>query len=153
MWEKHSHKQCIKEALRRAEQVCLIHKCRLTPIRRGVLQIIWESHKPIKAYNILAQLSSDDFLEKPPTVYRALQFLLDNHLIHRIESQNAYIGCNASHKNLGSKFFICDECNEVEELVEPAINKVLRAAGKKQGLAPSLINVEIHGTCAQCLQQ
>ena len=153
MWEKHSHKQCIKEALRHAEQVCLTHKCRLTPIRRGVLQIIWESHKPIKAYSILAQLSSDDFLEKPPTVYRALQFLLDNHLIHRIESQNAYIGCNASYKHLGSKFFICDECNEVEELAEPAINKALRDAGKRQGLSPSLINIEIHGTCAQCSQQ
>lgn len=153
MWRKHSHNKCIKQALRRAEQICAQHKCRLTPIRKKVLELIWNSHKPIKAYDLLAQLSSDDFIEKPPTVYRALQFLLDNHLIHRIESQNAYIGCNVNHETLESKFFICDACHEVEELTEPKVNKTLIDISKQQGFIPNLVNVEIHGTCAQCARQ
>ncbi len=153
MWKKHSHKKCIKEALHRAKLICKERNSRLTPIRKKVLELIWNSHKPIKAYDLLAQLSSADFVEKPPTVYRALEFLLENNLIHRIESQNAYIGCNANHQNMDSKFFICDQCNEVEELTETIINKTLIDVGKKRGFIPSLVNVEIHGTCAQCAQQ
>ncbi len=150
MWEKHSHQQCKKQALQRAEEICAQQKSKLTPIRKKVLAIIWGSHKPIKAYDILAQLSTGNTVEKPPTVYRALQFLLDNHLIHRIESQNAYIGCNMNHSDLESKFFICDTCNEVEEVNSPNIIKALHTISKKQGFTPSLVNVEIHGTCAQC---
>ena len=150
MWKKHSHHRCIKEALLHAEQVCIKRKCRLTSIRKKVLELVWSNHTPIKAYDILAQLSSDDFIEKPPTVYRALEFLLDLNLIHRIESQNAYIGCNTDHESLDSKFFICDECNEVEEISEQKINKVLSDISKKQSFIPNLVKLEIHGICAQC---
>ncbi len=150
MWKRHRHNECIKVALIRAEKICLKRKCKFTPIRKKVLDLIWKSHKPIKAYDLLAQLSSQEFIEKPPTVYRALDFLQDNHLIHRIESMNAYIGCNVEHHDSDSKFFICDECNEVEELVEPQVNKSLIAASKKQGFIPNIVNIEIHGTCAQC---
>lgn len=150
MWQRHQHSQCIKEALQKAEQICTDNQCRLTPIRKKVLELIWKSHKPIKAYDLLAQLSSEDFVEKPPTVYRALEFLIDNNLIHRIESQNAYIGCNSNHETLDSKFLICDQCNQVEELSEPKINKTLSEISKKQGFTPSLVNVEIHGTCSHC---
>lgn len=150
MWKRHRHNECIKDALIRAEQVCVKRDCRLTPIRRKVLELIWKCHKPIKAYDILAKLSSEDFIEKPPTVYRALDFLQKNQLIHRIESMNAYIGCNIEHHSSDSKFFICDECNEVEELFETQINNSIIAASKKQGFIQHLVNVEIHGICAQC---
>ena len=153
MWERHSHSHCRHEALKRAEQICTQRKCMLTPIRKKVLELLWKSHKPIKAYDLLAQLSSENFSEKPPTVYRALEFLLDNNLIHRIESQNAYIGCNINHQELDSKFLICDICNEVAELAGSKIDKTLLDVSKKQGFTPSLVNVEIHGTCAQCAQQ
>lgn len=152
MWKKHKHNECINDALIRAEQICLERKCKFTKIRKKVFELIWKSHKPIKAYDLLAQLSSQDFVEKPPTVYRALDFLQENHLIHRIESLNAYIGCNVEHHSSDSKFFVCDECNEVEELVEPQVNKTLMTASKKHGFIPNLVNVEIHGTCAQCAQ-
>lgn len=150
MWKRHSHRKCINEALTRAEQICTERKCRLTSIRKKILELIWSSHKPVKAYDLLAKLSSDEFIEKPPTVYRALEFLLENNLVHRIESLNAYIGCNIEHHGFDSKFFICDECNEVEELVEPKLSKLLTEASKKQGFSPNLVNIEIHGTCTQC---
>ena len=150
MRQNHHHKKCIKNALRRAEAVCREHQSRLTPIRKKVLELIWQSHKPIKAYDLLDQLSTDGHIEKPPTVYRALQFLLDNQLIHRIESSNGYIGCEFEHKEKDSKFFICDQCHEVEELHEPKIDKTLSETSKKQGFIPNQTNIEIHGTCAKC---
>jgi len=152
MWEKHSHKKCVQEALAHAQEICAQRGSKLTLIRKKVLQLVWNSHKPIKAYDLLAQLSSDNFIEKPPTVYRALDFLRENNLIHRIESQNAYIGCNTKHENLDSKFFICDECNEVEELTAPTVNKTIDKVSKEQGFIPNLVNVEVHGICAQCAQ-
>ncbi|MEM7400386.1 MAG: transcriptional repressor [Pseudomonadota bacterium] len=152
MWQKHKHNACVKQALQKAEKICIENKCKLTPTRKRVLELIWKSHKPIKAYDLLAQLSSEDFVEKPPTVYRALDFLIENNLIHRIESQNTYIGCNTNHDTSDSKFLICDSCNEVEELVEPKLQRTLNEVSKKQGFTPSLVNVEVHGICAQCAQ-
>ena len=150
MWERHKHRKCIGDAVKHAEAVCANRKLRLTPTRKKVLELIWKSHKPIKAYDILAELSSDNFIEKPPTVYRALEFLLENNLIHRIESQNAYIGCNSNHESFDSKFFVCDTCHEVEELAEHRLNKTIVDICKKQGFKPNLVNIEIHGTCTQC---
>jgi len=139
MHKKHRHSNCVKSALDRAESICEQKKLRLTDIRKRVLELVWQSHKPIKAYDLLAQLSTDSFAEKPPTVYRALQFLLDNHLIHRIESCNGYIGCAHDHEAADSKFFICSSCNEVEELHEPKLNQALSETSKKQGFIPELL--------------
>lgn len=150
MRERHRHNQCIKNALEKAERVCSDKSLRLTPIRRKVLELIWQSHKPVKAYDLLNQLSSDEHIEKPPTVYRALDFLLENHLIHKIESCNAYIGCEVNHNEMDSKFFVCNQCDEVKEVCEPKLDKSLLEASKKQGFIPNQTKVEIHGTCAKC---
>lgn len=150
MRDRHHHNQCIKNALEKAERICRERSLRLTPIRRKVLELIWQSHKPIKAYDLLAQLSSDNHIEKPPTVYRALEFLLENHLIHKIESSNAYIGCEFDHDKTDSKFFICDRCDEVKEVHEPKLDKSLLEASKRQGFTPNQTTIEIHGTCARC---
>ena len=150
MRQRHRHQQCIKNAIQRAERTCQVSGLRFTPIRRKVLELIWQSHKPIKAYELLAQLSSEQHVEKPPTVYRALDFLMENHLIHKIESSNAYIGCEIDHEKLDSKFFVCDQCDEVKELCEPKLDKILLDASKKQGFTPNQTSLEIHGTCARC---
>lgn len=150
MREQHQHRKCISNALQRAEQICSDRSIRLTPIRRRVLELIWQSHKPVKAYDLLNLLSSEDHIEKPPTVYRALDFLLDNHLIHKIESNNAYVGCELDHNENDSKFFVCDQCNEVQEVHEPKLDKSLQEASKKLGFTPNQTSVEIHGICARC---
>ena len=151
MWKRHRHNDCIKDALAHAEQVCKEQKIKFTPLRKKVFELIWKSHKPVKAYDILGQLSSENYIEKPPTVYRALDFLQNNQLIHRIESMNAYIGCSIKHHSFDSKFFICDKCNEVEEIADAQVSKSLISVSKKHGFHPSLMNVEIHGTCTQCI--
>ena len=150
MREKHRHSQCIKEALMRAEQACKIKGVRLTPIRKKVLELVWQSHKPIKAYDLLGLLSSGDHVEKPPTVYRALEFLLNNHLIHKIESSSSYIGCEYEHEMRDSNFLICDVCHEVKELYEPRLSRTLLETSKKQGFTACQTNIEIRGTCARC---
>ena len=90
---KHRHSLCIDEALATAEKSCEQAGNRLTPIRRRVLELVWAGHGPVKAYDILDILRSERSSAAPPTVYRALEFLLAQGLVHKIESLNAYLGC------------------------------------------------------------
>ena len=91
----HDHSHCVTHALGEAESLCTKSGVRLTDLRRRVLELVWQSHKPLGAYDILAVLSEQDGRRAaPPTVYRALDFLLENGLVHRIASLNAFIGCN-----------------------------------------------------------
>src|SRR3981189_3799594 len=90
---KHDHRRCVSKALRTADQVCSERGLRLTPTRKRVLELIWTRHAPIGAYDILSQLSKEGRQDAPPTVYRALSFLMGAGLIHRIDTLNAYLGC------------------------------------------------------------
>ena len=90
----HDHSQCVDSALADADALCARQGVRLTALRRRVLELVWQSHKPLGAYDILGTLSEEDGRRAaPPTVYRALDFLMENGLIHRIASLNAFIGC------------------------------------------------------------
>ena len=80
----HNHDHCIVDALQRAEALCEQRNVRLTPIRRRVLELVWHSHAPIGAYAILDQLKTTDRSAAPPTVHRALDFLLEHGLVHRL---------------------------------------------------------------------
>ena len=90
---RHDHRHCVATALAAAVERCAASGAQLTPIRRRVLELVWSSHAPIGAYDILAKLAADTGKVQPPTVYRALDFLKAQGLIHRIESRNAFIGC------------------------------------------------------------
>lgn len=153
MIKPHQHKDCVDSALLHAQQICTQKNLKLTPIRTKVLELIWQSHKPTKAYDLLAQLSNHNHLEKPPTVYRALEFLLKHRFIHRIESCNAYIGCEYSDEHHDSQFFICNQCEQVKEVRAPKLNQILLETSNKQGFTPNMTHVEIHGTCAQCAKK
>ena len=89
----HDHRRCVADALDKAEALCSDRGARLTKLRCRVLELVWNSHAPIGAYDVLRRLSQEHQSAAPPTVYRALDFLLEQGLIHRIESLNAYIGC------------------------------------------------------------
>ena len=87
----HDHSHCVSDALRAADALCARSGARLTALRRRVLELVWQSHRPLGAYDILGVLSSEDGRRAaPPTVYRALDFLLEHGLIHRLASLNAY---------------------------------------------------------------
>ena len=99
-----------------AEKLCAAKGLRFTPLRRRVLELVWSGHKPVGAYALLDQLRDEDLGSAPPTVYRALDFLIEHGLIHRIERMNAFIGCSHPGEAHRGFFLICGECGNAEEL-------------------------------------
>jgi Fur family zinc uptake transcriptional regulator len=87
----------------------------------------------------------------PPTVYRALDFLLEQGLVHKLESLHAYVGCAHPDHPHASQFLICDDCGEVAEVEAPNVDKSLKAAGEAIGFRTKRPVVELLGTCAQCI--
>ncbi|WP_116817752.1 Fur family transcriptional regulator [Pseudomonas syringae] len=147
----HDHSRCVHSALAEADALCAKQGLRLTTLRRRVLELVWQSHKPLGAYDILAVLSDEDGRRAaPPTVYRALDFLLENGLVHRIASLNAFTGCNhPTHAHQG-QFLICRLCHAAIELQHPAISNAVVDAAAGVGFAVEGQTVEIVGVCAGC---
>lgn len=153
----HDHRGCVTGALRDAELVCKERGVRLTRIRKRVLEVIWREHKPIGAYQILdilrSERSGDTRRAEPPTVYRALEFLLENGLVHRIESQNAYVGCCYPNRQHDGVFLICQTCGTAGEVPSPAINDALANIANESGFSLNAISLEAIGECPDCRQQ
>lgn len=146
----HDHDACVAGALKAAETLCARRGARLTALRRRVLELVWTSHRAVKAYDLLDRLSADAGTAKPPTVYRALDFLLEHGLIHRIESLNAYVGCPSPQEGHASQFLICRRCETVIELDGGRIGSAVADAARRHGFAVARQTVEVHGHCARC---
>ena len=132
------------------EADCLSRGLRPTPARVFVYDIIRAARKPLGAYDILAALGRKMPNPKPPTAYRAIEFLQDNGFIHRIESLNAYVVCHADHTHHGSQFMICDDCGKVIETHLCDVPGPLAERAKKEKFTVVKWNAELHGTCADC---
>lgn len=122
----------------------------MTAQRRRVLELICQSDTPVGAYEILDGLRATLSNPAPPTVYRALDFLLEQGLIHRIESLHAFIGCSHPDHPHASQFLICSDCGDVSEIEDPQITEGLRQAQEAVGFKPGRPVIELLGTCAQC---
>lgn len=146
---EHDHQRCVSRALTEAEQICHDQGQRFTTIRRKVLKLVWQQHKPIGAYQILEELQQEG-RTAPPTVYRALDFLLNLGLIHRIASLNAFIGCirpGAAHEGY---FLICSSCKACAELNAAAISREIHQTAQNCGFVVQNSAVEIMGICPDC---
>jgi Fur family zinc uptake transcriptional regulator len=119
-------------------------------VRRRVLELVWESHEPVGAYALLEKLSQEGFGSAPPTVYRALEFLRDNGLIHKLESKNAFIGCNDPRHPHDGQHLICARCGSVTEIADDEIIDAIRASAAAAGFAVERQTVEISGICRAC---
>jgi Fur family zinc uptake transcriptional regulator len=148
--ERHDHRRCVATALSKADAACSASGRRLTPLRRRVLELVWGSHTPVKAYDLLATLGRERHQAAPPTVYRALDFLQQAGLVHRIASMNAFVGCGEPGGGHAGQFLICARCGTVAELVEPALSRTIAASAARLGFEVSRETVEIEGTCAAC---
>ncbi len=148
----HDHQICIIDALDKAADLCTGRGARLTQIRRRVLELVWSSHRPIGAYALLEVLKEKRANAAPPTIYRALDFLLEQGLIHRIQSQNAFIGCpNPDSEHLhNAMFLICTDCGNTVELEETKIDKLLNSSASTQGFVIESRMVEAAGLCPAC---
>lgn len=147
---EHNHSECVSEALGTAEHLCIERGVQLTPIRHKVLELIWESHKAVKAYELLDRLKPLQQGAKPATIYRALDFLIEQGLIHRVESLNAFVGCHCSGLQHEQLLLICKHCQEVEERPAPEVMSALSLEFKQAGFTVHSKAVEVHGICAKC---
>ncbi|WP_291843298.1 transcriptional repressor [Maricaulis sp.] len=103
------------KALDAAEAHCLERGEKLTPVRKRVLELVLEADGPVKAYDLLEALKPGPGSAKPPTVYRALDFLMTAGLVHKVEALNAFVGCSHAHDDGGAELYICSDCGNVEE--------------------------------------
>jgi len=147
---RHDHAKCVRAALARAEQICAARGVRLTDIRRHVFELVWQSHNPVGAYDVLERLSAKSRKAQPPTVYRALEFLLAQGLIHRIESLNAYIGCTVPDIDHAGQFLICRDCGMAAELIDSRIDAAIGKGAQAVGFCIEHPTVELEGVCARC---
>ena len=149
----HDHERCASTAIAHAESRCAARTQRLTPIRRQVLEALLTSHKPLGAYEIIERLAGDS-RPAPITVYRALDFLRDNGLVHRIESRNAFVAC--VHNHAGEDlvvFLICERCGAVGEAPGGAAAEALKASSRAAGFSPKSPLIEIAGICSHCRER
>ena len=146
----HQHQGCVADALARAEDVCRRRGARLTPLRRRVLELVWGSHRAVKAYDLLAALGDAAGAAKPPTVYRTLEFLMEHGLVHRIDSLNAFVGCPQPDEGHTAQFLICGDCGEVSEMNAASIERAVTDQVAGSGFALSRAIIELHGKCPQC---
>ena len=152
-YEHHDHHRCIDEALHTARTICKQAGVRLTALREQVLTIVWRSHRPLGAYAILELLASEgQGHPAPPTVYRALDFLQENGLVHRLASLNAYIGCDAPGREHDSQFLICRHCQVTVEVASPSVSTALQQCAEHRDFAIHHSSVEIVGDCPNCQQ-
>lgn len=149
----HDHCGCRSNALMTAERLCHERGIRFTPIRRQVLELVWESHRAVKAYDLLERIRPDNVKAKPVTVYRALDFLLQQGLIHRVESLNAFIGCSFSGQRHEQLFLTCVICNEIEERPAERVMQAIADEMQQADFTAHRHAIEIHGVCSRCSQQ
>ena len=147
----HNHEICVSEALAAAERLCAKHSVRLTELRRKVLELVWSSHKPLGAYEILEMLQEERGGGAPPTVYRALDFLIVHKLIHRIESLNAYVGCASPNHISCGQFLICEKCGTTAELEDDALARKIDDRAEQLGFQVLNQVVEVSGVCRDCV--
>jgi Fur family transcriptional regulator, zinc uptake regulator len=150
----HDHERCASDALAYAEAQCAARAQRLTPIRRQVLEALLSSHSPLGAYEIIERLADRSGRPAPITIYRALDFLRDNGLIHRIESRNAFVACGHNHGGDDLVvFLICERCGAVGEAPGGAVADALKVSSRSAGFSPKSPLIEIIGICSHCRER
>ncbi|NLS13465.1 zinc uptake transcriptional repressor Zur [Vibrio sp. SM6] len=131
--------------------ICHARGVRLTPQRKRVFELICSNRKASSAYELLDQLKVSEPNAKPPTVYRALDFLLEQGFIHRVESTNSYIPCGSClNKSHFFQLLICDKCGDVVELQDESLISLLKKNAENHGFQLTNQVIETHGVCQAC---
>ena len=133
-----------------AEQRLARDEQRLTAPRRRVLELLLEAGQPVKAYDLISSFGEAGEPAKPPTVYRALDFLEKQGFVHRIESLNAFIGCPSPKAPHSGQFLLCTACGTAAEITDPGIQAALAGAAGRAGFRPSHVTLEVKGLCRHC---
>jgi Fur family transcriptional regulator, zinc uptake regulator len=148
--DHHNHETCKSDLMARAEQTCNDKNVRLTEQRKDVLACVAASHAAVGAYDIIERMASHGPKPAPITIYRALDFLLEQNLIHKVESKNAFVACAHAHENSTATLLICESCGNVDEVVQPTTKADLQKLAATQGFKMNRAVIELSGTCSRC---
>lgn len=147
---RHNHAHCIETALAAAEETCQTRKVQLTSVRRRVLEILLDEHKAIGAYDVLEVLRREGLGSQPPVAYRALEFLVTQGFVHRIEKRNAYVACAHPQERHHPAFLICLHCGAVAEAEATDVQNGLDATAARAGFRIKRSVFEAEGICPNC---
>jgi Fur family zinc uptake transcriptional regulator len=136
--------------LHRAGEICAARGARLTDLRRQVLGLILDADGPTGAYDLLDGLRGSRGGAAPPTVYRALDFLQEQGLVHKLERLSAFVGCVAHEQEHAAQFLICRTCGRVTELEDHELAHALADAAERLGFTVGKATIEAEGQCAVC---
>ena len=138
------------QVIEEVENRCARDNLRLTPTRRRVLELVLQADGPVKAYDLLDQLKAEQPNAAPPTIYRALEFLLEHHFIHRLETLNAFVSCfHPRHQHQG-QFLICEDCGAVREVSQNRLSEDLARLARDADFTPKHQVLEVYGICSDC---
>jgi Fur family zinc uptake transcriptional regulator len=150
MYSCDHHGLCIEDALQKADKICKDKGLRFTTIRRKILEMIWSSHSPAKAYDILEKLQKQVSAARPTTVYRSLDFLQDNGLVHKLNTLSAYVGCSHPLEHKYCYFLICNECGQIKECCDSKLTDAIQLSSNQNKFKLNQITLEIQGSCQLC---
>ena len=144
----------LKASIHRVEEICKSNKLGLTEIRKQVFEIIVKKNKPIKAYEILDKISNiNNKLSHPPTVYRAIDFLIENGFVHKLNSINSFVGCFHPKAHKECYFLICKKCNIYQECCDDSLKDRISKTAIHNNFVISNTTLEIEGHCLDCSQK
>ncbi|MHA6203100.1 transcriptional repressor [Dyella soli] len=146
----HHHHDDARSFVRAVEHASEERGLRLTPLRKEVLELVAAAGKPVKAYDLLDQLRERHGNAAPPTVYRALDFLLEHGFIHKLESINAFVSCHHPAEAHQVPFLICDNCSSAQEVCDERVAELIEAQARAFGFRPQAQTLEVHGLCKNC---
>ncbi len=147
---QHDHGHCAAAIIAHAERVCAASGARLTGQRRDVLACVAKSHQAAGAYEIIERMAAQGPRPAPITVYRALEFLQAQNLVHKVECRNAFVACMEQHDGAPTALLICEDCGNVSEILERKAADGLTDAARAQGFAVKRAVVELTGLCTSC---
>jgi len=162
--------QDVVERLNAAKEQCRLNGSRFTALRQQIYQLILEANKPVGAYDLISQLQSMRTLDAdshnqtqeqsdnkktsknvaPPTVYRSLEFLLSEGLIHQLTSINAYVPCCHPRAQHTAAFLICDQCQRVQECSSLPVQEMMNFAEQDMNFVVERSVIELSGRCQVC---
>lgn len=145
----HDHAHCAGDILARAEA---ISGARLTPVRRRTLEVLLEAHRALGAYEVLERLAEAGFGNQPPVAYRALDFLVEQGLAHRVRRLNAFAACMHPGTDHSPAFFICKTCDAVAEAPAEPVRAAMDSAAESIGFSVERTSIEALGLCPACAE-
>lgn len=144
------HKQATEQLIKRAEIMCQRRGVRMTPTRREVFAILTEQEGAVGAYDLLDLLKAEVPNAKPPTIYRALEFLQSQGFVHKVSSSNSYVLCSHFEKQHPVQMLICTHCGNVQEIHSSGVHQAFVEQAEKQGFTVQQQTVEALGICSKC---